>query len=85
MLKKKQKTLKNISTLFTILFTARVKSKYFFISFALSNNSPFISLQTVSMLGRSKYYERVEEFKFEYSNDGRNFQTYQEGGKDKVD
>ena len=36
-------------------------------------------------LGRDKYFERVDKFKISYSNDGQNFQMYQDNGKhDKV-
>ncbi|XP_057302423.1 zinc metalloproteinase nas-14-like [Hydractinia symbiolongicarpus] len=45
------------------------------------------SRKTISYIatqGRDKYFERVAKFKIQYGDNGSTFQTYQEGGSDKV-
>merc|ERR1712002_129136 len=37
----------------------------------------------IATQGRDKFFERVSKFKIQYSNDGRTFKTFQEGGKDR--
>jgi len=38
----------------------------------------------IATQGRDRYFERINKYKIAYSNDGRNFQNYQENGKDKL-
>jgi len=38
----------------------------------------------IATQGRDKYFERVSQFKVQYSNDNVNYQTYTEDGKEKV-
>jgi len=42
------------------------------------------TIRYIATQGRDKHFEKVREYKIAYSNDGRNFMEYKEGGKVKM-